>query len=268
MDFYQIIQYILLEKEDLLMVVGVATFLTIARIMVQQYFQKVAKRLGVDEVKKFSESSWKLIFYVTSLAWGGFVVLNEGWFPDTSLCWKGIPVRIEPMTRIFYLYELGFYFHSVFAHAVLEVVRSDFWFLLFHHLVTIFLIYWSYAVGYYRIGLLVLVCHDIADIPLEMGKIFVYLKNETFKTLTYVLILLSWAGSRLYIFPKYILYSAYFESSIYITYVPQHFPFNVSLSLLQILHIYWFCLIIRMGVKILLFPNEAKLEDIREKKED
>jgi ceramide synthetase len=44
--------------------------------------------------------------------------------------------------------------------------------MVFHHLVTIWLIWFSYVVGYWKIGLLVLVVHDIADIPLEAAKAF------------------------------------------------------------------------------------------------
>ncbi len=59
------------------------------------------------------------------------------------------------------MFELGFYMHSLFgmfsngsnrllnlaAHFQLETVRSDFWEMLLHHVVTIALVVFSWSLG-------------------------------------------------------------------------------------------------------------------------
>jgi sphingoid base N-palmitoyltransferase len=46
------------------------------------------------------------------------------------------------------MFQLGFYWHSLYAHFAYEVKRKDFWPLLLHHVVTIGLIYFSYVIGF------------------------------------------------------------------------------------------------------------------------
>ena len=47
--------------------------------------------------------------------------------------------------------------------------------MLFHHIVTMVLLGWSYEMGYHRIGVLVLICHDISDVFLDSAKCFHYI---------------------------------------------------------------------------------------------
>lgn len=255
----------LLEPLDFFFVFLCAAFLTWARKKVQATTEKLGKKWDVEDPYKFSESCWKSMFYITSFAWGVYTVYQENIFPETANCWRNYPY-ISPSlaVRIFYLYELGFYVHSTYAHLTMEVERSDFWPLFFHHIVTICLIYFSYAIGYFKIGLLVLVCHDIGDIPLETGKLAVYAKKEGLQIVLYLCLVVGWAVSRLYIYPFYILRSSWQECLDMVgpESVKYRVEFNIGLFFLQILHVYWFILILRIGYRALFQRN---FSDIREK---
>ena len=47
--------------------------------------------------------------------------------------------------------------------------------MLFHHIVTMVLLGWSYEMGYHRVGVLVLICHDASDVFLDSAKCFHYI---------------------------------------------------------------------------------------------
>lgn len=72
--------------------------------------------------------------------------------------------------------ETGFYY-SLLISSLFDVRRSDFWQLVFHHIITIGLLSFSWTINFVRVGTLVLLCHDIADIPLEVGKLVKYTKR-------------------------------------------------------------------------------------------
>ena len=54
-----------------------------------------------------------------------------------------------------------------------------------HHIATLLLLSLSYVTSFTRIGTTIILVHDLADIFLEMAKIFVYLKK--YSTGTYSL---------------------------------------------------------------------------------
>ena len=49
---------------------------------------------------------------------------------------------------------------------------QDFWQMMLHHLVTMFMISVSYMVGYIRIGAVIMLVHDISDVFLEVMLLF------------------------------------------------------------------------------------------------
>jgi hypothetical protein len=53
-----------------------------------------------------------------------------------------------------------------FSAFTIDVRRSDFWEMAIHHAITIILLSLSFTVNFVRIGTMVLICHDTADIIL------------------------------------------------------------------------------------------------------
>jgi len=245
---------------DAVQVIGWAVFFTLARLYIQSYFLKVAKRLDVEEATKFSESCWKVVFYSVTLVYGLILVYRSEFFVGKILLFPFAELKI------YYLYQLGFYFHCLYAHFAYEVKRSDFWPLLFHHVVTIWLIYFSYVIGFHRIGLLVLICHDPNDVLFEIGKTFVYRKMERMTHITFVLIMVSWVCTRLLLYPFKVLWSTAIQSLLEIPWdaFPFYYMFNGCLSFLLCLHIYWFFLMLRMLYRVLT-GKEKGVVDSREK---
>eukprot|EP01114_Cavostelium_apophysatum_P015766 TRINITY_DN4367_c0_g1_i1.p1 TRINITY_DN4367_c0_g1~~TRINITY_DN4367_c0_g1_i1.p1 ORF type:complete len:342 (+),score=50.68 TRINITY_DN4367_c0_g1_i1:116-1141(+) len=245
--------------QDAILVFGWAIVLTFLRVYVQEYFKGVARRLKVKEEFKFSEASWKVLFYIISWTSGMWITLRLGLLSNTMSCWAGWPnIPLEWDTYQFYLFQLGFYWHSLYAHFVYEVKRKDFWPLLLHHVVTILLIYFSYVIGFHRIGVLVLVCHDINDIVFEYGKTLVYQKKEPHTTIVFVFIVLFWILSRLFTFPAFVIWSVFHELYIMPSDVfPFYLMFVGCLLFLLCLHIYWFGLMTQMAIKVATAGEEV-----------
>jgi len=252
-----------------LKIIIIATGLTFLRMWVQKVANTYAERNLIKQKRKFSESTWKSIFYVFVFIWELWEVYNCNWFPETENCWKGFP-NMEPIRfslEVLYIFQLGFYCHSLYAHFFLEVKREDYWPMLAHHLATIFLIYFSYRIGFARIGLLVLITHDTNDIFLEIGKTLVYMDKKTATNVVFVIMILSWILTRLGIFPFMVIKSVYYE-------FPKHIPspakeqcwwiwFLGALCFLLCLHIWWFSLMLKIVYRIVTGKEKA-VKDSRE----
>lgn len=135
-----------------------------------------------------------------------------------------------------------------------------------HHVVTIALVTWSYAIGFLPVGVVVLILHDFTDIPLDMLKMANYLKLEGVRGLfaseiMFVITIVNWFYFRIYLYPVKILYSTAVElreASMSMEDAhdwtnlfpnpgpPSWFLFNVLLATLYLLHIWWGFLLIRV----------------------
>jgi len=250
----------------------VAISLTFLRKWVQDWVMKYAERHKIKEGRKFSESTWKCMFYLFVWIWELYELYNCDWFPETINCWKGFP-NLTPVggtLKALYIFQFGFYWHTLYAHFTMEVKREDYWILFCHHLVTLVLIYWSYAIKFERIGLLVLVTHDTNDVFLELGKTYVYRKNEFMTNLVFSIVITSWLITRLGIFPFKVIYSSLYESIKVVPYDIAtscfYWEFNVLLIFLLCLHIYWFWLMLKILWGIV--SGKQKVKDIREDEDE
>lgn len=67
--------------------------------------------------------------------------------------------------------SMAFYWSLSFSQ-FFDVKRKDFWQMFIHHIVTIVLLCFSWVANLTRIGSLVLLVHDSADIFLEVSVIY------------------------------------------------------------------------------------------------
>lgn len=126
----------------------------------------------------------------------------------------------------YYVFELSYYTAGIVIHVLIDQPLKDFYVMLFHHIITICLVGFSYFWGLHRIGMLILMVHDVSDVFLDYAKCFHYLElvfprfrrilsdatQEFFSTITFVNLIISWIVYRLYLYPAYCVYSAFFES--------------------------------------------------------
>jgi len=111
-----------------------------------------------------------------------------------------------------------------------------------------------------RIGTVVLLLHDCADILIEGAKMSKYANKERLAEGIFAIFLVLWTVTRLGLYPFYVLHSVIFEAP---SITPIFHAFRMltgMLILLQILHLFWTYYIIKSLLDILL---RGKTEDAR-----
>eukprot|EP00055_Hartaetosiga_balthica_P000320 m.136242 g.136242 ORF g.136242 m.136242 type:complete len:328 (-) comp10536_c0_seq1:156-1139(-) len=223
------------------------------------------------EIRTFSECFLRLVYYFMMFFVVLYVISLEDYWPDTKNCWTDFVSRKQPMPRELqatYLFELAYYTGGVFIHIFLNEHLKDFTVMLSHHVITVALLGLSYAFGYHRIGMLVLMCHDGCDVYLDGGKCFNSFKKDAYAMVTVISLLVAWAYYRLYVFPVKVILDGQRYSFIAAQEqgMESGTPLIICFVLLWILvclHVYWFLLIVRVGIKKL---RGGDLVDVRQKK--
>ncbi|RLN32021.1 hypothetical protein BBJ28_00017130 [Nothophytophthora sp. Chile5] len=210
-------------------------------------------------MKKWCDQSWQLAIHVSMTIFELYVLRDETWWQDTTTC-----------KLLFHYGDAAIWIYTAFSCKFLEEIRKDYLVMMTHHVVTIALVTWSYAVGFLPVGVIVLLLHDMTDIPLDMLKMFNYLKMEGAPGLfaseiSFAVTIVGWIYYRIYQYPVKLLYTTAVENrEASMTMADAHdftqlFPypgppswlmFNVLLSTLYCLHIWWGLLLLRvlMGV--------------------
>ncbi|XP_070567073.1 ceramide synthase 6-like isoform X1 [Ptychodera flava] len=218
---------------------------------VERWFRHRRNQERPTMLKKFCESSWRFIFYLSAFIYGVRFLKDEVWTWDTRHCWYNYPY--QPLTESiekYYLVELSFYWSLLFSQ-FLDVKRKDFMQMFVHHIVTILLISFSWTVNMIRIGALVIVVHDCSDILLEAAKMTNYGKCQKICDFLFLCFGIVFFITRLVIFPLHVLKSSAVESREIIGPYTSWWIFNGLLAILQLLHVFWFSIIVRMVFKAL-----------------
>ncbi|KAG6609224.1 Longevity-assurance protein (LAC1) [Phytophthora cinnamomi] len=226
-------------------------------------------------MKKWCDQSWQLAIHVSMTIFELYVLRDETWWQDTTTLWnQGTDTGVFPTqkfsTKLLYITQLAIWIYTAFSCKFLEEIRKDYLVMMTHHVVTIALVTWSYAVGFLPVGVVVLLLHDMTDIPLDMLKMANYLKIEGVPGLftseiLFVITIVLWFYYRVYQYPTKLLYTTMVENrEASMTMADAHdftqlFPhpgppswllFNVLLTTLYCLHIWWGLLLVRVLVGV------------------
>ncbi|KAL2542785.1 LAG1 longevity assurance3 [Abeliophyllum distichum] len=284
------------EYEDFIMLPYFAALFPVIRFFLDRFvFEKLARRFifgkkmqvienETDDrrkkIRKFKESAWKFVYFLSAEILALVVTYNEPWFTNTKYFWVGPGIQVWPDQKYklklkgLYMYAGGFYTYSIFALIFWETRRSDFGVSMGHHVATCILIVLSYIFRFARVGSVVLALHDASDVFLEIGKMSKYSGVEAVASFSFVLFVLSWVLLRLIFYPFWILWSTSYEviqtvdkekhrvdGPIY------YYIFNFLLFSLLVLHVYWWVLMYRMLVKQIQARGQVS-EDVRSDSED
>jgi hypothetical protein len=131
--------------------------------------------------------------------------------------------------------SLGFYWSLTFSQFV-DNKRKDFWQMFVHHVLTLLLISLSWICNIHRVGTLILLVHDCADVLVEAAKSLKYAKLQKACDIVFGIFTITWIATRLMMFPR-IIYACLFQTlqPLY----PVYFLFNTMLLMLLALHIIW-----------------------------
>lgn len=224
---------------------------------------------------KFLEALWRFIYYLifTILAYIClFQPKSVEWINDTSKYWQGWPYQpIDDNIKLLYQLQLACYFHQL---SWIELpLRSDSKEMMLHHFATISLIGLSYITSFTRIGTTIFLAHDVADIFLESAKCFNYTSRTVgrkhlsiYCDVLFGIFAIIFFVTRLILYPRYMVWSLVYEAPKLLGGMwPGWYAFAGLLTLLQLLHIFWFYLIVRMISKLITTGID---KDVRSDDED
>lgn len=216
---------------------------------VMQWFKLRRYQDRPSLLTKFCESMWKFAFYLWAFVFGFYYLSKTPWFWDSREYWNKYPFHeLSLEVYIHYMAEFGFYGSLIFSQ-FFDVKRKDFVVMCIHHHVTVLLLTIAYVANMTRAGAIILLLHDAADIFLELAKMANYAKWQKLCNTFFLLFAVVFIVTRLIIYPIKSVRSVFYESWEIIG------PFriwgfiNLLLVTLQIMHIYWSYLIIRMVFK-------------------
>ncbi|XP_036414922.1 ceramide synthase 5 [Colossoma macropomum] len=228
---------------------------------IQRWFRHRRNQDKPSTRTKFCESMWRFTFYLCIFTYGFCFLWQNPWMWDTRQCWYNYPFQVlTPGLYHYYVMELAFYWSLMFSQFT-DIKRKDFLIMFVHHLATVSLISFSYANNMARVGSLVMCVHDASDFLLEAAKLANYAKYQRLCDFLFVVFGAAFIGTRLIIYPFWILNSTMFESWEIVGPFTSWWVFNSLLLVLQVLHIIWSYLIVRIAFNALMRGKVSK--DVR-----
>mmetsp|Transcript_73460 Transcript_73460/g.215459 ORF Transcript_73460/g.215459 Transcript_73460/m.215459 type:complete len:327 (+) Transcript_73460:64-1044(+) len=269
------------QYADLLPALGIFAGMLLTQILFRQLFSVIARAM-IPKKPRWSGPVWdakvvrccdavfKCFYYLTMTVWCSVLLRGEAWVPwalggggQTRFCWAdGFPFQPVPdQLRRFYLTAIGFHLSEA-AMVLLETRKPDFWEMLLHHTIACTLVSYSYVLNYVRVGSLVLLLHGATDVFIYASKAVVDTPYTRIIAASYFALILAYAWFRIFIFPMYVMRSAWVEST---QTVDSELMFgwgylNFALCVLLVLHIYWFGLIIKIGF---VFRRTGQARDLQ-----
>jgi len=206
-----------------------------------------------EKHNKFCSQMGKLIIHGVAAYWAYASCHEEHWwfFNTFSIISERYSVKVpnDPMTfshKLYYIVLAAYHTESLLTHAF-EEKRDDDVQMWIHHVVTFAVISVSYTLGFTYFGTLVYFVHDVSDVSVAICKCFNYLKfKPVYIGISFLHLIAVWCYTRLYMFSVHIIWVIY--KATYIFY-QQDYPmwivacgvfFGLLLSILEILHLYWF----------------------------
>lgn len=233
---------------------------------VQVWFRRRRNQERPGLRKRFSEASWRCAFYLFAFFGGILALYDKPWVYNLREVWAGFPKQsLLPSQYWYYMLEMGFYLSLVFS-LTFDVKRKDFKEQVVHHMATLTLLSFSWISNFVRIGTLVMVVHDSSDILLEGAKVFNYATWQQTSNGMFVVFAVVFMVTRLIVFPFWLIHCTWvYPLELYPAFFGYYF-FNVMLFVLQLLHLYWAALILRMVYKFIFTQLEG--DDRSDKEED
>ncbi|RSH88614.1 hypothetical protein EHS25_002841 [Saitozyma podzolica] len=242
----------------------------------------LAKSLGIKggKIMRFTEQGYA-VFYFGILGVCGIYVMRglPTWWYKTEHFWLEYPHRQMTLElKTYYLMQAAYWLQqTIILAAKIEKPRKDFKELVAHHIVTLWLIGWSYTVHLTYIGVSIFVTMDVSDIFLAFAKCVNYV-NEDASAPVFAVFVCVWTYFRHYL-NLFILWSVWNQFELIPVSERQLFsPLDdiwmapwmkwqifIPILLLQFINLFWYFLILRILFRAVF---SAGLKDERSDDED
>ncbi|CDU26357.1 related to longevity-assurance protein LAG1 [Sporisorium scitamineum] len=244
-------------------------------------FKPFAKRWGIKSESKqarFTEQGYAVLYWGSAAALGLYVMsFQDSWWFNLEHLWLKYPHwQMRSELKLYYLLQFSFWLQQALVMLLrLEKPRKDYYELIAHHLVTLWLIGWSYLINLTMIGTTVFVCMDIPDTWLGLSKALNYMGLDKITTVIFAFFMLIWTYFRLYL-SAVTLHSVWYQFELIPRYAREWEPEKgwwlvwwmkyqifAPMFLLFLLNVFWYVLMWR----IMLRAIKGDVADEREEGE-
>ncbi|CDF89998.1 ZYBA0S05-06524g1_1 [Zygosaccharomyces bailii CLIB 213] len=214
-------------------------------------------------IKRMMEQVYTIFYYGLSGPVGLYIMYHSDlWFFETAPMYTTYPDFTNNYEyKLFYLGQAAFWAQQACVLVLqLEKPRKDYKELVFHHIVTLLLIWSSYVFHFTKMGLPIYVTMDISDFWLALSKSLNYL-DHLLTPLIFIIFVFHWVYLRHWINLK-ILWSVLTEfrteGNYVLNFAAQQYKCWISLPIvfvliaaLQLVNIYWLACIVRILYRLL-----------------
>jgi len=225
-------------------------------------------RIQQNEIR-FSEALFPIITKGFTLTFGILAVWDEDWVWNRALFWKGWPYHqgldcCAADIKLLICFHIGWYLYKLFAHLFIDRQLKDATANVIHHLAALTLLFMAYWTGFVRAGVVILLLHDPADFVLSSAKFCKRIHQTAMMNVFFCALPVVWFVTRIVVYPYHAIASCWFDwyeqFGNHRIDVPDMNYAILFLSILYILHLYWFYLIVLVIMRR-VHTGEAK--DVR-----
>lgn len=270
--------------EDFLMVIPYGIIIRIIKFSIDQYTYPIFKarltKYEGDElerkIKKCSRGTFKILYFSFTFLFGWLKVLSHTPFHPPLMLGNGNMMKVFsdwPYTvmpeymKFYYLVSMSYYAEDLVMH-MFTSPNSDFWEMVLHHVVTGLLIFASYMNGFWNIGIFVLMQMDISDVFIGLIRTVMDFTSNTLNFFIYMGIMSSWVWFRFIAYTYCVVWTYAFGGRISVDNNTSVIAIiDILLVSLLALNIYWFILLVRMGIRLVFSGKSVDLQNVVSQKD-
>ncbi|TIA68397.1 hypothetical protein E3P91_04089 [Wallemia ichthyophaga] len=234
-----------------------------------------AVKIGTKPAKipRFLEQAYTFLYFLSAGSIGVWVMYQEPtWWYRTEHFWLEYPHwDMKYHIKLYYLLQTSYWLQQMLVLILrLEKPRKDFNELVMHHIVTLWLILWSYLINLSMIGNAIFVTMDVSDIFLALAKCYNYVKpGHWLGNVIFGFFIIVWTYMRHWLNLR-ILYSVYTQFTL----IPlenrrwwtpdgvwmvgwMQWQIFLPILALQLLNLFWYFLIWRILIRALVYNHLA-----------
>ncbi|KAK8745850.1 hypothetical protein OTU49_000049 [Cherax quadricarinatus] len=235
----------------------------------ERWIRACYKATRVNKHDLFLSAGVNVISHTIFFIGGWLIMYFKPWVWNITLCWQNYPYHnVDADVWWYYMTVLTFFWASTISDiGQPRRISEGKLKIIVHHVLTVILMTFSWVCNFTRIGTLVLLVHECADIPLLLAKMCIYAKKQTASNIFFVVFLVLWLATRCVMYPFWVMRSVFFEATTYM-FMPSAYIFFFLLTAVLVLNLMWTLLIFRTLIRLLQKKGPLKEEKSSTESED
>ena len=272
--------YVMPQYSELWKTLVGAVVCQVVRLTVYQLFYPTFYRISkvqddeelrVRYANKAADKLWGIIYFTVSSCWGWYVLKDLSILPwylggpadgsISNISLNTIFSKYPASLMDYSLYTFGYHFGDFLQHVLLNERGNDFEEMLLHHMAAISL-YFCYIYGnMLPVGSTIAFLHDLADILGAASKMLNSTIYQNSSVVAFLGCTAVWFFTRILVLPNMIffIFTCEYQGDLY-QFQPYIILNGCFLSIMFLLHCYWFTLFIKM---ISRFVKEGEAKDVQ-----